>query len=785
MCADTPEHRVTLPSYAFQHQHHWLNAGAPSADVTAAGLDTTDHPLLGAAVPVAEGDQLLLTGRVSLLTHPWLGDHAIFDRVLLPGTAFLEVAFQAARHVEAPAIDELVLESPLVIPMTGGVQLQVAVGPPDWDDRRSIAIYSRPDASDHNEAVWSRHASGFIATTMPPADADPELSGLWPPIGAEPLDVASLYARLQETGFNYGEAFQGLRSGWRRGDDLFAEVSLQGAHAEEAESFDIHPALLDSALHAIFMGFDADTITERLVPFSWTGVQLQTNGSSSLRVHLCRNGPGDVSLSTTDPSGRPVVTAASAVMRPISVEQLRVAGDTAEPTLLRLQWSDLAGRANPDAEWGAVTLLGDLPHAELAGGDRFPDLASLRAALADGAPAPATVLVFAGTNDTEGNAAEVAIAARELTDRFLALLQEWLSDERLADSQLAVITHHAAAATPGEAPGLVQAPLWGLVRSAQAEHPERFVIVDIDDSHASVQALPPVIGSGEPQCAIRLGRMLTPRLTRAGAELLKLPRGTPHWCLDVGRGGTIDSLRAAPAPDAERPLEPNEVRVGIRAAGLNFRDVLVALDMYPGDAPAIGGEAAGVVLEAGSDVTDFGVGDRVAGFMPHAFAPTAVADHRLLVALPDEWSFVHGASVPIAMLTAYHGLVDLARVQPGERVLVHAAAGGVGFAAVQIARYLGAEVFATASPAKWGLLRVLGLDEAHLASSRTIDGFRETLLEATDGQGMDVVLNSLTGEFIDASLDLLPRGGRFIEIGKLETRDAARIPDPGDLLSGV
>ncbi|MEV6766990.1 zinc-binding dehydrogenase, partial [Streptomyces sp. NPDC051105] len=218
-----------------------------------------------------------------------------------------------------------------------------------------------------------------------------------------------------------------------------------------------------------------------------------------------------------------------------------------------------------------------------------------------------------------------------------------------------------------------------------------------------------------------------------------------------------------------RALGVGEVRIGVRAAGLNFRDVLIALGLYPGDAP-LGSEAAGVVLEVGAGVVDLVPGDRVMGLVLDSFGPVAVADRRMVVRMPEGFSFVEAASVPVVFLTALYGLVDLAGLRAGERLLVHAAAGGVGMAAVQLARYLGAEVFATASEPKWGAVRALGVPAERIASSRDV-GFREAFLGVTGGEGVDVVLDALAGEFVDASLGLLPRGGRFIEMGKADLRD--------------
>ncbi len=317
--------------------------------------------------------------------------------------------------------------------------------------------------------------------------------------------------------------------------------------------------------------------------------------------------------------------------------------------------------------------------------------------------------------------------------------------------------------------GLVQAPVWGLVRAAQAEFPGRFVLVDVDGEEASWGVLPGVLGGGEAQLAVRGGKVFVPRLGRlVGSGSLVVPEGVGAWRLDVCAGGAQGELELVGAPELGVPLGVGQVRVGVRAGGLNFRDVLLALGVYPGEA-SIGSEGAGVVLEVGPGVGDLCVGDRVMGMFP-GFGPVAVADRCLLACLPEGWSFARGASVPAAFLTAYYALVDLAGLRAGERVLVHAGAGGVGMAAVQLAGYLGAEVFATASPSKWETLRELGLDDAHIASSRSSE-FRERFLEVTGGRGVQVVLDSLAGEMVDASLDLLVEGGRFIEMGKTDVRD--------------
>ena len=353
-----------------------------------------------------------------------------------------------------------------------------------------------------------------------------------------------------------------------------------------------------------------------------------------------------------------------------------------------------------------------------------------------------------------------------------------------------MLTRGAVAAGPGRGRTRTStgAAVWGLVRSAQSENPGRLVLADVPASGEAsgglggvvppgasidVPTLAAALASGEPELAIRAQTAYARRLARPADVLVPPGDGNP-WRLDVTPGGTLDNLAMVAWPQAAAPLGPGQVRVGVRAAGLNFRDVLIGLDMYP-DAAVMGAEVAGVVTETGPGVAGLAAGDRVLGLTDGSgFGPVAVCDARVLVPVPDGWSFAQAAAVPVAYLTAWYGLTDLAGARPGQRLLVHAASGGVGMAAVTIARHLGLEVYATASPGKHGVLAAIGLDQGHIASSRTT-GFAAQFLAATGGAGVDIVLNALAGELTDASLRLLPGGGAFIEMGKTDIRDAAQV----------
>ncbi|WP_345025841.1 polyketide synthase dehydratase domain-containing protein, partial [Streptomyces sedi] len=765
----TPARRVELPTYAFQHERYWLAPAAGNAgDPAQLGQTAVHHPLLAAAVESADGS-VVLTGRLSVQALPWLADHAVAGTVLLPGTGFVELAVRAGDEVGCDRIDELTFEVPLVLPERGGIAVQVRVGTPDDNGRRPLTIHSRGDEAGAEAGEWVQHVSGILSVAETTPQADPELSA-WPPAGAEPVDLEGFYSGMAEAGYGYGPTFQGLRAAWRRGGQVFAEVALPEQAREQAELFGIHPALLDATLHALGLGEFFDTAGQVRLPFAWAGLTLVATGATHVRVKLAAAGADAVSVSVSDGAGNPVVQADSLVVPPVTPDQLEQIRSGDRDSLLRLHWMPLAVVAGPaSGRWSVVGTdpLGLGPALERAGlaVAAWPDLAGV----GDGAAPDIVVLPCAADEPEEVTADGVRVAVT----RLLESLQRWLADARFASSRLVVVTRGAVAVVDGEpVRDLVRAGVWGMVRSAQTEHPDRIVLVDLDDAPGAADLVPAAVECGEPQVAVRAGTVHTPRLTRSGRETLT-PPAEGAWRLDVTGSGTLDGLTLIPNPDAEGPLEPGQVRIAVRAAGLNFRDVLLALGLIPHQKFA-GGEAAGVVVEVGSAVTDLAVGDRVMGFVPQSFGPVAVADHRLVVRVPAGWSFEQAASAPVVFLTAWYGLVELADLKAGESVLVHAAAGGVGMAAVQLARHLGAEVYATASPPKWPAVRAQGIGDDRIASSRTLE-FEERFLEATGGAGVDVVLNSLAGEFMDASARLLPRGGRFMEMGKTDIRDPERV----------
>ncbi|MEU6084960.1 type I polyketide synthase [Streptomyces sp. NPDC047108] len=753
-----PEARpVELPTYAFQHRRYWPRTGTHVGDLRSAGLSAAGHPLLGATVTLADSGAAVFTGRLSAQLQPWLAEHVVAGSVLLPGTAFLELALHAADRVGCDQVEELTLQTPLVLPERGAVRLQVAVSGPDGDGRREIGVHSRPDegtgADDSDGEPWTCHAVG---TLLPEAAEPAPEASLRPPADATDIPAQPLYDQLAGSGLAYGPLFRGLNSVRQRGDDLFVEAALPDEAAADARRYGVHPALLDSVLHALgavpASGSDSSgPASGPGLPFSWTGVTLHATGAPRLAARLHVTGSGSVAVDLTDPSGAPVATVRSLTLRALTaLPATSVATGHAE-LLHRVDWTPL--RIDGAGDGPAYAAAADLP-TSLPG---------------NGVDAGADALVRVGP--PADGAADTATAS------VLALVRGWLAEERFEGARLVIVTD-GAVAVDDEVPDPALAAVWGLVRAARAENPGRFALLDVDGAEESWTVATAALASEEAELAVRRGVASIPRLAAAasGGELIAPVQQSADaaWRLDAVDKGTLEGLALTPFPEAEAELAPGQVRIGVRAAGVNFRDVLNALGMYPGDAEDFGLEGAGVVTEVGPGVAELAVGDRVMGLFSGAFGPVAVADARTVVRVPAGWSFAEAASVPIVFLTAFYALRDLGGVRSGESVLVHAAAGGVGMAATQLARHLGAEVFGTASVGKWDTLRGLGLDDVHIASSRDTD-FEAAFLAATGGGGVDVVLDSLAGEFVDASLRLLPRGGRFLEMGKTDIRDAVTV----------
>ncbi|MFG2098951.1 SDR family NAD(P)-dependent oxidoreductase, partial [Streptomyces sp. NPDC048612] len=534
-------HRVDLPTYAFQHQHYWPSApsAAPTGDVSGAGLASAGHPLLGAAVELAHGGETVLTGRLSLDTHEWLADHTVAGRVVVPGTGILELALRAADEAGCTVVRELTLQNQLIVPEQGAIRLQVSIGAPDDESGdRHVTVYSRDEHAPESLA-WTRHADGLVGCAAGPVPDVPDVPDLrvWPPEDATEADLDGLYEGLAAGGLFYGPLFRGVRRVWRRDDEVFAEVALPAEGQGDAASFGLHPALLDSALHATGFGAFVEDATVGWLPFSWQDVTLAATGAGSLRVRLAPAGPNALALTVADGNGDPVATVGSLALRPLAASGIDEAG--ADESLFRVEWTELKDLpATPATE--AVTWCAS------------PE--DVRRLLHQDAPLPRIAAVRCdGPADAEASAG----AARDLAGRVLGVVREWLADERTAASRLVVVTSNAVHGTNIDLAG---AAVLGLLRSAQSENPDRFVLVDADRDFdaepgptAGLTASPTAdltafvtaaIAADEPQLAVRDGRAWAPRLVRA-----ERPEGTLPWTPDssvliTGGTGALGALVA-------------------------------------------------------------------------------------------------------------------------------------------------------------------------------------------------------------------------------------------------
>ncbi|MEV5831831.1 SDR family NAD(P)-dependent oxidoreductase [Spirillospora sp. NPDC052242] len=691
------------------------------------------HPFLDTTLHLAEEKGTVFTGRFSPSIHDWLAHHTLDGQGVLPGAALVDLAVRAGDQVGCDRVDELVLEAPVLLSEDGTVHVQVSVEGPDGEGRRSIGIHSE------EEGIWTRHATGVLSKA---SSRGTELRA-WPPPGAEPLDIAELSGRLSDLGLDHGASSRYLESVWRHGEDLYAEVAL--TEDVDVTGYGLHPALLDAAL--LPLAHDAG---EPRLPFSWTGVALHADGATALRVRLSPSGAGGAAIVLADSAGDPVATIEALETR--AAPPRPPAPRHARDSLLRVEWTPVPGG---DASGTVYATLGDdLSDPLSPSDDRLPDLEALAGSRPDVVFAP----LPRGTGDP------VALV-HAVTGKVLRLVREWLTDERFADARLVVMTRGAVAVHAGERPlDLAHAAVWGLLRSAQAEHPDRLVLLDLDDGGAAADAVRGAAATGEPQLALRGGSAHVPRLVRGTAGG---PAGIPE-------PAAADLPEAAPpeggsGPDG--PLEPHEVRIAPRAFGRGLRTAPPA----PAEAgPPVRG-AAGVVLETGDGVTGLAPGDRVTGLVPEVAGPTVRTDHRLVVPMPSGWSFAEAAAAPAAFVTAHHALVDLARIRPEETLLVDAATGAAGTAAVSLALHRGCRVLATADDGTRGRLRALGLDDDRVAPAGAPD-LADRFRDVTAGRGVDVVLGAPAGESGGAAArSLLAPGGRLVDVA------GPGAPDPYDL----
>ncbi|VEG51165.1 beta-ketoacyl synthase [Mycolicibacterium aurum] len=784
--------RLELPTYPFQRRRFWPKTAGITAE---GGVGPATSGILGSAKDLASGDSVY-TSRLSVKSQPWLSDHVIYGTVVVPGATYAAMALAA---VGTPArAKEVFFYEPIILPEKASREVQLTLHPLDDGSGSTFTVHSRPYGD--RSADWSLNAEG---TVLSGADAEEPESGpsgpsrtSMPTAPSDPVDEAierltrmrpqELFETFADMELAWGPTWSGsLKSLWLGEGEAIGDIVVGEELAEQLGTEPMHPVLMDLCTGVAFPAFPAllaaeQGVSDLFLPLRYGQVTLR---EKMPRRFYCRatwhtnalDGETQVfDLDFVDRDGR-----ALGGIREFTVKRaprealLRGLGGDATRLLYSLGWHEVPSLPDDAAAVAAGTWLiagfdelaatvpGCIPF------DRATDPTPLGELLGQaherGLPFSGVVWRAAGRRPDESTADAAARLESEIAHLLSAVHCVQRGDLKLPGG-LWIVTEKAVATESGEPVDPVQAALWGFGRTTINEEPAlRCKLVDCDGSPEAVRALATLLATSvdEPELALRQGKLLASRLVPwARTGHLTVPRGGDFVLAPTERGA-IDNLRLTEA-DVAAP-GAGYVQVRVEAAGLNFRDVLNVLGLYPGDPGPIGGDFAGVVTQVGEGVTGLEVGRRVYGSMQGAFASRFNVPAEFLAPIPDGVSAVEAATIPAAALTVRLSF-DWAQLKPGDKVLIHAASGGVGLAAVQMAQQFGAEVFATASTFKRATLRGLGVK--YVYDSRTTD-FADQILADTDGAGVDVVLNSLTGEgFIEATLKATAQNGRFAEIAK-------------------
>jgi acyl transferase domain-containing protein/aryl carrier-like protein len=811
--------KVELPAYPFEHRRYWF-AEASGIEASARtcskrpGGEPGSHPLLGQPMP-SPLRELLFTSRVAAVSPAWMEDHRVHGEVILPATAFVDTMLAAgvAESGRGSGILEgLEILEPLVLAGSGDRALQTVVIPGSESAR--VEIFSRDDEG--SPKGWRKHAVATVRLDGGPERREEAPTDLSAARGrcADTVHVSGFYRRMEQAGIDYGPSFRGIAALWAGEREALGSIVLDSNGATHRHT--LHPALLDSSIQVVFaaapdmtagedpwlpMGLDRVRWMGPLPERLWSSAQLRDAAAGS------ETRTADVLV--FDQAGRVVAEIEGLHLKRASRGSLLdVRRWHSEDWLHEITWRPVPrarlASATPSGRVGPWIVLGDQAgigaglvrrlrqrgeECVLVEATRRPGTQGAPIAAIDPTSREALHSVIDEARSTAGGIRGVvhlwSLDAVALGNESLGTLAE--EQTRFCGSLLHlvqtllrvfegggipplwIVTRGAQPVAPsGEGLAIAQSPVWGLARAIPLEHPELdTVCLDLDPGEGadeSAMVLAEELEPGDPEDQIafrggmRYGARLVPRRVEGepGGPLPASP-----VALVVKERGQLDNLRLEPV---ERRLPgPGEVEIRVSSTGLNFRDVLNVLGMYPGDAGPLGSECAGTIVTLGPGVTGWSIGDDVVALAPGSFRTFATASTELVVRRPPGLSPAAAATLPVAFLTADYALRHLAGMGAGDRVLIHAAAGGVGLAAVQLAQRAGAEVLATASTGKHDVLRSLGI--RHVMNSRTLD-FANEVKRRTGGEGVDIVLNSLAGDFIPKSLEVLRPGGCFLEIGK-------------------
>jgi acyl transferase domain-containing protein/acyl carrier protein len=820
---DYVRRKRSLPTYPFQRERHWIST-PPQASRNVSrrsAADTSAHPLLGTRLSSAL-TEIQFEAEISTRTPAFLDDHRKRGEALLPATAFLEIGVAAARAAlggDDYVFEDLAITEPLLLD-ENPVTIQTVLTP-EPGGGATFRLFSREVAGEGEADAWRLHAAGALRLAEAGVNGGGDSLETARARCGQEIPVEEYYARLLADGHEYGPGFRGMSRLWRGSNEALALIELPEVLRAEASAYRLHPALLDAALQLLGAGLPdsahASSRGDTYLPVSLGRFRVFAGEVSRAWSHVSlRPSPDATEFSADvhlyDHEGRPIAEILDVYLRRASMDALQRAGQPGAPQLYEQVWRETSNAGTATGVEapalpvlaGTWIILGEDDDVSRGLSQRLQergasvvlvtragsyDAAGSRVLMDPGNPAHAIRMLedaraahgcaiaglvhlwSLGADDVGAPDVKTRLACESL----LHLVQAISVTGDAPRPRLAVVTRGAAAvAAAAREIAVGQAPVWGLARTIVVEHAElRCVCVDLDPQRPAV----PGEGTSDPdliadaisrsdaehQVAYRDSRRYVARLVRSAVSSTRSGASAPEpVALETGARGMLDRLELRPA--ARRAPEPGEIEVRVAAAGLNFRDVLNALGMYEGEPGPLGSECVGTVVTTAPDVTHVKIGDTVLGMAAGGLRTYVTAPAGAFIAKPDRLSIDEAATVPVTFLTAEYALNRLAQMKPGQRVLIHAAAGGVGLAAVQLAQRAGAEIIATAgSPEKHDYLHSLGVE--HVFSSRTLD-FAAQIHALTGGEGVDIVLNSLAGDFIDRSVSTLRKGGCFLEIGK-------------------
>ncbi|WP_018602684.1 type I polyketide synthase [Mycobacterium sp. 155] len=787
-----PHRKVELPTYPFQHRRFWPKTGGLAID---GAVGSVGSGILGSAKDLASGDSVY-TSRLSVKSQPWLSDHVIYGTVVVPGATYAAMAL-AAVGTPAHAKDVFFYE-PIILPKKSSREVQLTLHPANGGGEWKFQVHSRPFGV--SDAEWALNAEGTVLsgvgddTGEPAAEDDPVDEAIERMNRMRPQELFETFSDLE---LAWGPNWSGsLKSLWLGEGEAIGDILVGEELAEQLGTEPMHPVLMDLCTGVAFPAFPAllaaqQGVNDLFLPLRYGQVTLK---EKMPRRFYCRARWHESALDSEtqvfdleylDRDGRHLGGIREFTVKRAPREALlRGLGGDATRLLYTLGWHEVPLPPSGDeaAKVSGTWLIAGFDElaAKVPGCVRFdrntdPELLGQLLVQAHERGMGFSGVVWRSSGPGAGASADAEARLEAEIANLLSAVHTVQGGQVRLPGGLWIVTERAVATESGEPVDPVQAALWGFGRTTINEEPALHAkLVDCDGSDEAVRALANLLAApvDEPELALRQGKLLASRLLPwARSGHLTVPRGGDYVLAPTERGA-IDNLRLiekdVPAPDE------GYVQVRVEAAGLNFRDVLNVLGLYPGDPGPIGGDFAGVVTQLGEGVTGLEVGQRVYGSMQGAFSSRFNVPAQFLAPIPAGVSAVEAATIPAAALTVRLAF-DWAQLKPGDKVLIHAASGGVGLAAIQMAQQCGAEVFATASTFKRATLRRLGVK--YVYDSRTTH-FADEILADTDGAGVDVVLNSLTSEgFIEATLKATARNGRFAEIAKRDIWSPERMAE--------